>query len=340
MLRVALLGCGRIGTMHAQNLMHHPHTELVFLYDVQPGAMSTLSERLDVPAATSPTEIFASPQVDAVLIATVTSTHADYIEMAVAAGKPVFCEKPIDLDLERVNKCAKTISGSSVPIQLGFNRRYDPGHNAARNSMLEGNIGNLHQVIITSRDPELPPRSYIENAGGLFRDMTIHDFDLCRFMLGEEPTEVFAMANALIDPELVNELGDVDTAMFILRTQSGKQCHINNSRTAVYGYDQRVELLGSNGMIISKNKKPHEMRSYNAKGVDVGEPYAYFFLERYKEAFLASLDSFVDCVENGSRPLAGFEDGWKALVLAEAAYKSIKEKRSVFVSEIEAQVKK
>ena len=184
--------------------------------------------------------VFASPNVDAVLIATATPTHADYIEMAVAAGKPVLCEKPIDLNLARVNACAAKIGNTSLPIQLGFNRRYDPGHASARNAMLAGDIGDLHQVIITSRDPAIPPRAYLEAAGGLFRDMTIHDFDLARFMLGEEPTEVFAIAGALIDPALGAELNEVDSAMFILRTASGKQCHINNSRTAVYGYDQRV----------------------------------------------------------------------------------------------------
>ena len=278
--------------------------------------------------------VFASPNVDAVLIATATPTHADYIEMAVAAGKPVLCEKPIDLNLARVNACAAKIGNTSLPIQLGFNRRYDPGHASARNAMLAGDIGDLHQVIITSRDPAIPPRAYLEAAGGLFRDMTIHDFDLARFMLGEEPTEVFAIAGALIDPALGAELNEVDSAMFILRTASGKQCHINNSRTAVYGYDQRVELMGSKGMIISDNRKPHEMRRYSATMVEASQPYQFFFLERYNEAFMAEIDGFVDCIEKGAKPLASFEDGRRALILAEAAYLSLKERRLVQVSEI------
>ncbi len=338
MLRIALLGCGRIGKMHANNLVRHPRTELAMVYDVDLKATNEVSKIHDVRVANSESEAFLSSEVDAVLIATATSTHADLIERSVAAGKAVLCEKPIDLDLGRVNSCAESISGSSIPIQLGFNRRYDPGHNAARNAKLSGSIGDLHQVIITSRDPGMPDRRYIENAGGLFRDMTIHDFDLCRFMLGEEPTEIFAVGNSLIDPKLGKELNEVDSAMFVLRTASGKQCHINNSRTAVYGYDQRVELLGSKGMVISDNRKRHEMRRYGQTGVETAEPYEFFFLERYSDAFMASLDGFVDCVENGSPPLANFEDGRRALILAEAAYLSMKEKRLVLLSEIEGAV--
>ncbi len=304
------------------------------MFDVHRPSAEKVAAAQGVSAAQSAEEIFASSSVDAVLIATATPTHADYIEMAVAAGKAVLCEKPIDLNLDRVNACAAKIGQTKVPIQLGFNRRYDPGHSAARAAMLAGEIGELHQVIITSRDPSLPPRAYLEAAGGLFRDMTIHDFDLARFMLGEEPTEVFALANALIDPALGAELNEVDSAMFILRTASGKQCHINNSRTAVYGYDQRVELMGSNGMLISDNRKPHELRRFTGAAVEASQPYQFFFLERYLEAFMAEIDGFVDCVEKGASPLATFEDGRRALILAEAAYKSMKEHRLVRVSEI------
>lgn len=336
MLRIAVLGCGRIGQMHAANVARHPRAKLVAVYDVNAQAAATVAQALGVKAADSAAEVFADVNVDAVLIATATPTHADYIEMAIAAGKAVLCEKPIDLNLARVNACAAKIGNTSIPIQLGFNRRYDPGHAAARSAMLAGDIGDLHQVIITSRDPAIPPRAYLEAAGGLFRDMTIHDFDLARFMLGEEPTEVFAVGGALIDPALGAALNEVDSAMFILRTASGKQCHINNSRTAVYGYDQRVELMGSNGMIISDNRKPHEMRRYSAKAVESSEPYQFFFLERYNEAFMAEIDGFVDCVEKGATPLASFEDGRRALILAEAAYLSMKERRLVQVSEVKA----
>lgn len=320
--------------MHAANVARHPRAELVAVYDVNAPAADTVAKALGVRAATSAAEVFAATDIDAVLIATATPTHADYIEMAVAAGKPALCEKPIDLSLARVNACAARIGATTLPIQLGFNRRYDPGHAAARQAMLAGEIGDLHQVIITSRDPAIPPRAYLEAAGGLFRDMTIHDFDLARFMLGEEPTEVFAIAGALIDPALGAALNEVDSAMFILRTASGKQCHINNSRTAVYGYDQRVELLGAKGMILSDNRKPHEMRRYSAQTVEAAAPYQFFFLERYNEAFMAEIDGFVDCVEKGAKPLASFEDGRRALILAEAAYLSLKERRLVQVAEI------
>ena len=336
MLRIAVLGCGRIGQMHAANVARHPRATLATVFDLDKPSAERVARAQGVKAAASAEEVFSSQEVDAVLIATATPTHADYIEMAVAAGKPVLCEKPIDLSLARVATCAERIAGSSVPIQIGFNRRYDPGHGAARAAVRAGDIGELHQVVITSRDPGLPPRAYLEAAGGLFRDMTIHDFDLARFMLNEEPTEVFALANALIDPGLGAELDEVDSAMFVLRTASGKQCHINNSRTAVYGYDQRVELMGTTGMIISDNRKPHELRRYSAERVEAAEPYQFFFLERYQEAFMAEIDGFVDCVERGAQPLATFEDGRRALVLAEAAYISMREQRLVKVSEVEA----
>ena len=335
MIRIALIGCGRIGQMHATNLNRHNRTELAMVFDADQQSAQTVAQTFGVQSVSSAEEIFMSGDVDGVLIASVTSTHADFIEMSVAAGKPVLCEKPIDLDLNRVNRCSQKISGTSVPVQIGFNRRYDPGHSSAREAVLAGEIGELHQVIITSRDPEVPPRAYLEAAGGLFRDMTIHDFDLARFMLGEEPTEVFAIANALIDPKLGADLNEVDSAMFILRTDSGKQCHINNSRTAVYGYDQRVELMGSNGMLISDNRKPNEVRRYSENGVEKASPYQFFFIERYTEAFMACLDGFADCIEKSAPPLSSFEDGRRALVLAETAYRSLHERRLVRVSEVD-----
>ncbi len=334
MVKIAVLGCGRIGRMHAANIAAHPRAKLAAVYDLYAPFAQEVGAEHGVPVAESAEAVFADPQVQAVLVSTVTETHADYIEMATAAGKPVLCEKPIDLSLERVNRCAETIKGRNVPIQLGFNRRFDPGHRAARDAMLAGEIGDLHQVIITSRDPGLPPRSYIEAAGGLLRDMTIHDFDLARFMLNDEPVEVFAVAGALIDPALGAELNDVDTAMIIMRTADGKQCHINNSRAAVYGYDQRIELLGTKGMLLSDNRKPQEMKRFTAEQTEVAAPYLHFFIERYQEAFMAEISAFVDSIEHGTAPEVGFEDGRKALLLAEAAYRSIAEKRVVRVEEI------
>ena len=334
MLRIAVLGCGRIGRMHAANIAGHARAELASVYDIHRPSAEEVAAQHGVAAAETAEAVFVDTAVDAVLVATATETHADYIQKAVAAGKPVLCEKPIDLSLARVDACAKAIAGSSVPIQLGFNRRFDPGHRAAREAVRAGEIGELHQVVITSRDPGMPPRAYYEAAGGLFRDMTIHDFDLARFMLGEEPEEVFAIGGRLIDPELMTELADFDTGMIVLRTAGGKQCHINNSRTAVYGYDQRVELLGTQGMLISGNRKPHELARYSATRTEAAKPYLNFFIERYQEAFNAEIDAFVDAIETGRAPEVGFEDGRRALVLAEAAMKSAAEGRTVRVSEI------
>jgi myo-inositol 2-dehydrogenase/D-chiro-inositol 1-dehydrogenase len=334
MLRIAVLGCGRIGRMHAANIATHPRARLSAVYDIDRSSAEAVAARHSVRASPSADGVFASPDVDAVLVATVTDTHADYIEKAVAAGKPVLCEKPIDLNLERVNRCADTVLAKGVPIQIGFNRRFDPGHRAAWKAARSGEIGELHQVVITSRDPGMPPRSYYEKAGGLFCDMTIHDFDLARFMLAEEPEEVFAIGGRLIDPAMMQELNDYDTVMVILRTRSGKQCHINNSRTSTYGYDQRVELLGSAGMVVSGNRRPHELRRYSAAHTEAAVPCLDFFIERYREAFNAEIDAFVTSVEQGEAPQVGFEDGRRALILAEAAMKSAAEGRFVNVNEI------
>ncbi len=334
MVQMAILGCGRIGKMHADNLDRHPRVTLRSVYDVHGPSADETAARHDCKAAKDVAEIMDDPEIGAVLIATSTDTHADLIEAAAAAGKAILCEKPIDLSLARVNLCAERIKDADVPIQIGFNRRFDPGHRAARDGMLAGEIGDLHQVIITSRDPELPPKSYLEVAGGLLRDMTIHDFDLARFMLDDEPVEVFAVADALIDPELGRELDEVDSAMITMRTADGKMCHINNSRTAVYGYDQRIELLGRAGMLVSGNRNSHGLERYGKTAVEAAEPYLYFFIERYKEAFTAEIDAFVAAIESGKPCEVGFEDGRRALMLAEAAYLSIAEKRAVRVEEI------
>lgn len=334
MVGIGLLGCGRIGKMHAENLTRHARATLSGVYDLNSPAAEQLARKHDVTAFGTADALLRSPEVDAVLIATSTETHADLIELAAEAGKPILCEKPVDLDLARVDRCVERIEELGIPVQIGFNRRFDPGHRAANSALRAGEIGDLHQVILTSRDPGLPPRAYLESSGGLFRDMTIHDFDLARFMLGSEPTEVFAFGNALVDPELGRELDEIDTAMILLRTESGIQCHINNSRSAVYGYDQRVELFGSAGMLLSGNRKPHELRQFGANGSETAEPYQFFFIERYQEAFMAELSAFVEVVENGSPPEVGLHDGRQALALAEAAYKSLTEGRVVRVEEI------
>ena len=323
-INVAVLGCGRIGEMHARNISLHKLTSLACVYDINSEFSNKLASDLNVPAVSNDQEIFSNPDIDAILVASATNTHIDFIEKSVAANKPVLCEKPIDLNIQLVNDCANRLKGNTVPIQLGFNRRFDPGHQAAKQSLLDGEIGDLHQCIITSRDPGLPSWEYLKVAGGQFRDMTIHDFDLARFMLDEEPIRVFAISNALINSRLKTDLNDSDTLMIIMETESGKQCHINNSRSATYGYDQRVELFGSKGMTISDNRKPHEVKKFNIDYVEKKAPLLNFFIERYQEAYMHEITSFAEMVINKTKPVVGFEDGHKALILAETAYRSIR----------------
>ncbi|GGO84360.1 inositol 2-dehydrogenase [Marinobacterium nitratireducens] len=334
MLKIAVLGCGRIGRMHAENIHAHPRAELAGVFDVFAPAASEVSQKLGVTNFASAEDVFASENVDAVLIATSTPTHADFIEQAVAAGKPILCEKPIDLSLDRVNVCARNISGSELPIMLGFVRRFDPGHRAVRLAIEAGQIGDLHQVVITSRDPGMAPDAYMEASGGIFRDMTIHDFDMARFILGEEVTEVFATGSRLVNPALMERLNDWDTVSVVLTTASGKQCIINNSRKATYGYDQRVEAFGSEGMAVSENRRPHMTTLHRGDFTGQGAPLLNFFIDRYAEAFAAEIDAFVDTIENRVAPDVGFEDGRQALVLAEAALKSVIECRPVKTSEL------
>lgn len=320
MIKFALLGCGRIGTMHAHNLAKASGGQLSVVYDPFAEAARKVADTYGCSVAAS-AEV-AIKQSDAVLIATSTPTHADLMELSAKAGKAVLCEKPIDLDLQRVRACRKAIEGCGVPIQLGFNRRFDPGHRAARDARNSGEIGTLEQVIITSRDPGMPPRPYVAASGGIFRDMTIHDFDLARFMLEEEPVEVFATGSALVDPTIGPEFGDLDSIMVVMRTADGKLCHINNSRRATFGYDQRVELFGSEGMVISDNRKAHELKRYTATTTKTAEPYLNFFTQRYAEAFEAEIASFISSIRDGTPTQANFEDGYRALVLAEAAIES------------------
>ena len=329
MIRFALLGCGRIGAVHAETLASLPGVQLATVYDPAHNAARAIAERFGCVRASSAGEAISA--ADAVLIATSTSTHADLIEQAALLGKAVFCEKPIDLSLDRVKACRAAIAGCAVPIQIGFNRRFDPGHAAARQALRAGEIGTLEQVVITSRDPAPPPRAYLAGSGGLFRDMMIHDFDLARFMLDDEPVEVFAVGSALIDPAIGPEFGDVDSAMVVMRTAAGKLCHISNARRAVYGYDQRIELLGSAGMLISGNRRPHELMRFAAASTEAAEPYLNFFIERYAAAYAAEISAFVAAIRGQAPVQATFDDGYRALVLAEAAIQSFSAKQAITV---------
>ncbi len=331
MVRFGLIGCGRIGRMHAATIQASRSGSLSIVNDVMEASARALGDTYGADICTNVAEVFGSDKVDAVLIASSTATHAEYIEMAVDAGKPVFCEKPIDLDIARVKACRDKIAGRGVPIQIGFNRRFDPGHSALRQAIVAGEIGQTLQIIITSRDPFMPSQEYLEVAGGMIRDMSIHDFDLARFLLiDDEPTEVFAVAGALIDPSL-KAMNEVDCAMITMKTAAGRQVVINNARQASYGYDQRLEVLGSDGMLQSCNRRPHELQRFNGKTTGAGEPYLNFFIERYKDAFELQLLSFIEAVETAAAPKVSFDDGLAALLLAEAAYESLKTGKSVAV---------
>ena len=334
MIRIAVLGCGRIGAMHAANIAAHPRARLAAVQDINRAAAEAVAAATGAPVMDSAAAIFASPEVDAVLIATATDTHADLLEQAVAAGKPVLCEKPIDLSLARVNRCAAAIRGTKLPIQIGFVRRFDPGHKAVYDAVRSGRIGTLHQVIVTSRDPGLAPEAYLKVSGGILRDMTIHDFDMARYILGEEPSEVFATGSRLVAPALMETLGDHDTVTVVMTTASGKQAIITNSREASYGYDQRVEAFGSQGMAVSENRRPHQAVLSGKGFTDHAAPLLHFFIERYREAFDAEIGAFVEAVETGKPAVVGFEDGRLALALAEAALRSMTEGRVVKMTEV------
>ena len=328
MLRFAQFGAGRIGTIHASNLAATGATQLRYVVDVNPAAAAALAAKHGAKVTDVATAL-GDPEIDAVIIASSTDTHADLVIAAARAGKAIFCEKPIDLSLRRVDQCLAAVKNAKVPMFVAFNRRFDPSFAALHARIARGEIGNVEQVIVTSRDPGLPPLSYIKSSGGQFRDMTIHDFDMARWLLGEEPTEVFAYGSCLVDPA-VGKAGDTDTLMVLMKTASGRQAHINNSRRASYGYDQRLEVHGAKGRLIAGNRVATTVELADAASVSVDKPL-YFFLERYAEAYRAELAAFVDAVVNKKPMPVTADDGRMAIVLAEAAVKSLMTGRPVKV---------
>ena len=331
MVNFVLFGAGRIGVLHAANLAANPRAKLVYVYDVNTAAAEACAAKHGAKVATSVEAALRDKSVDAVLIASSTNTHVDLITASAKAGKAVLCEKPIDLDIKRVERCKKAIAGSGVPVQIGFNRRYDPSHRAVREAVAKGEIGALELLVITSRDPGLAPMAYLKVSGGIFRDMTIHDFDLARFILGDDPiVEVSATGSVMVEKAL-NEIGDVDTAMVTMKAKSGALVHINNSRRAVYGYDQRVEAFGAKGMVQSDNLRANTLVKYGAKNTDIKEPLLNFFIERYTKAYLDELNDFVDAIAKKKKPSVDFEDGRLALILADAAWASLRTGKTVKV---------
>lgn len=321
MITVAQFGAGRIGAIHSANLAAADGARLRYVVDVNTASAHALAARHGARAVDRDTAL-NDPEVDAVIIASPTDTHADLAIAAAKAGKAIFCEKPIDLSLKRVDACLAVIRKARVPMFIGFNRRFDPSFSALHRRLARGQIGSVEQVIITSRDPGPPPLAYLKASGGQFLDMTIHDFDMARWLLGEEPVLVYATGSCLVDPA-ISRVGDTDSVMIVMKTASGRLCHINNSRRAAYGYDQRVEVHGAKGRLMAGNHTPTTVELANDIAVSTDKPL-FFFLERYAAAYRAELAAFLNALARNKPMPVGAEDGRRAILLAEAAARSLR----------------
>lgn len=320
MIRIGLLGCGRIGQVHARTLRGLDSARIVAVSDAFPDAADALARACDAQARTTDA-IIASDDIDAIVIGTPTDTHYDIIHAAAAAGKAIFCEKPVDMSAARIRDCITAVEAAGVPFFTAFNRRFDPNFANVQARIRAGEIGAVEIVTILSRDPSPPPVSYIKSSGGIFRDMMIHDFDMARFLLGEDPVSVFAVGSVMVDPE-IGKAGDVDTAAVTLTTASGKICQISNSRRATYGYDQRIEVHGSGGMLRAANMLENTVDVATADGFRAA-PTMNFFLERYQAAYRIEMETFVAHLGDTSVPVPGIADGLRAQLMADAAQKSL-----------------
>ncbi|WP_420324789.1 inositol 2-dehydrogenase [Mameliella sp.] len=325
-LGFAILGAGRIGQAHARAISATPGATFVALAEPFHQAADDMAARYGCDLRTID-EIASSDDVQAVAICTPTDTHADLIEKFARAGKAIFCEKPVDLSAERVKQALATVEETGAKLMVGFNRRFDPDFLSVKAAIDNGTIGVVEMVVITSRDPGPPPASYIKVSGGIFRDMTIHDFDMARWLLGEEPVTVMAQGSVLVDPE-IGELGDYDSVNVILKTVSGKQCVITNSRRATYGYDQRIEVHGSDGMAAAANRHESTVEVAGAGGFG-RPPLLNFFMDRYAAAYANEIAAFVAAVNEGTALPTTGEDGLKALQLADAALESAQSGKAV-----------
>lgn len=331
MLRMAVLGAGRIGAIHAANAAANARAALVAISDPAIEPAEALARSLSCEAVPDAASVIARPDIDAVVIGTPTDTHIALMRDAVRSGKAVLCEKPIDLDLAKVDAALPEIVRWQGRVMIAFNRRFDPTADRMHRAIAAGEIGAVRQIVITSRDPALPTREYLSHSGGIFRDMVIHDLDMARWLLGEEPVAVSAVGSRLVDPTLTKEVGDFDTVMLLLSTASGRQCHINCCRETVYGYDQRIEVLGSEGMLLNDNLRATTLRRWTGEGTDTREALLDFFLARYAEAYRRELDGFIDAVETGAPMPITPEDGRQALRLADCAQQSVESGRQVAV---------
>jgi myo-inositol 2-dehydrogenase/D-chiro-inositol 1-dehydrogenase len=332
-LRVGIIGVGRIGRMHAELLARRvPGAALAAVHDAHGAVARGVAERLGVRAADSAEELLGAADVDAVAICSSTETHADLLVAAAAAGKAVFCEKPVSLDLAEVDRALAAVEAAGIPFQIGFNRRFDPAHASVRDAVASGAVGAPHLVRITSRDPEPPPLAYVHVSGGIFLDMTIHDFDMARFVTGSEIVEVYARG-ALRREHSFAEAGDIDTALITLVHADGCLTAIDNSRRTSYGFDQRVEVFGDGGMAASENPHAHSGMVRTAVGTS-GPGLPAFFVERYTASYLREWDAFVGAVQGGEAPPVTTEDARAPLVAGLAAWRSLRENRPVRVEEI------
>src|SRR2546425_2715151 len=321
MTRFALFGAGLIGRVHANNIAAHPRATLQYVYDINTEAAEQVASHLGAHVASTPEEIWAADDVDAVLIASSTNTHAALLSGAVKARKPAYCEKPIDLNIERVKAVVQEAYRVDVPIMIGFSRRFDANHLGVREAIQHGEIGKVEMMHLTSRAQEPPPISYVKVSGGQFRDQTIHFFDLACWLAGEAPVEVYAAGAVLVDPA-IGEAGDIDTSMLILKMPGGALCHIDNSRRTTYGYDERIEVFGSEGMVQSRRKPTREVSLYSGTQV-ISEGLHPGWFERFESSFTLALDAFVSALEGKDVAYPSLLDGLRAQTIAEAALESL-----------------
>jgi len=333
-VNVGLIGAGRIGRLHAEHLAFRiPQANLLAVSDIILEAAQKCAAEFGIPKAIQDhREIMEDPNIEAVVICSSTDTHAQMIEEAAAAGKHIFCEKPIDFDLGRIDRALAAVEEAGVKLQVGFNRRFDPDFRRVRELVAAGKIGEPHILRITSRDPAPPPIEYVKVSGGIFLDMTIHDFDMARYLIGSEVEEIYAVGGVMVDPA-IGEAGDIDTAVITLCFENGVIGTIDNSRRAVYGYDQRVEVFGSGGMVAVSNKTPDSAVVSDAEGVHGPLPL-YFFIERYVDSYIAEMEAFIECIQQDRMPPVTGIDGRIPVVMGYAARRSYEENRPVRLGEV------
>ena len=329
MINVALFGLGRIGQMHGDNIVSHKSFNLKYTFDINKKLNQKFSKKFKATPISNPILAFKDKNIDVIFIASSTSTHIKLIEKAVKYKKVVFCEKPLDLNINKVNRCLNKIKKFKPKIQLGFNRRYDPGHSSLKKELDKGKIGQLEKIIITSRDPAPPSFNYLKVSGGIFKDMMIHDFDLIRFYLINDEIDSIFSVGSNISKNKFDTIKDYELASCILKSAKGVQCVVTNSRHCSFGYDQRVELFGSKGMLISGNKKENETEIFTKNNTSQKKPLLNFFIDRYFDAYKLQLDELASYSKKKKNPISSFEDGRRALIIANAASNSLKLKKQI-----------